>query len=72
MPSIILTATQKAYNASLPGFLREHPIPTETGQPPITEAAWIKQILTDYYYREAKQGLKKIAGESVTLEKVFE
>ena len=72
MPSITLTASQKDYNDSLPGFLREHPIPVDKNDDPImTTKEHIKKWLEDSYFREADYGTQKIAGEAVQLNRPF-
>ena len=73
MPSINLTASQEAYDASIDGFLEIFPISVdEKGEPIMTVAAMVRQKLAEYYYSIAKQGLIELAGKAVTLEKVFE
>ncbi len=83
MKSITLTATDANYNESIPGFLNQHPIPmmpdpNSTMENPLPDipqygiAQWVKKQLQTWYYQESRHGLEKIAGESVTLEKVFE
>ncbi len=74
MPNITLTALQTDYDTSLPGFLRAQKIPTDsdTGEPTMSDAAWIKDRLKAYYLREAQHGLELLAQDAVTLGKVFE
>ncbi len=71
-PSITLTASQQDFNDSLPGFLREHPVPVdENNEPTMTAGEHIKKWLQDRYYREANYGTQKIAGEAVQLNRPF-
>ena len=83
MKSITLTATDANYNESIPGFLHQHPIPMRPNLdstrknplpdiPQYTTAQWVKKQLEDWYYRESRHGLEKIASETVTLDRVFE
>ena len=71
MPSITLTATTEDYEASLPGFLHEHPIPVVNGAPIMNAGAWLKKWFEDSYFREAEEGLKRIAANAIVLNKVF-
>jgi len=67
MLSVTLTTSQKKYDKSLPGFLREHPLPEG-----MSVGQHIKTWLAGQYYKEAKYGLQKIAGDAIELEEVFE
>ena len=72
MKKITLTATDEDYDAAMPGFLKQNPIPLDDDDQPIyTPGAWIKVWLENKFYKEAKYGTKKIAGEAVTLNKPF-
>ena len=82
MKSITLTSTEEAWDISRPGFLRANPVPTEdvldedgkpTGekQPIMSDGAWVKQRMIDWYDRESNHGNKLIAQDAVQLGKVF-
>ncbi len=73
MKSMTLTAPDEDYAKSEPGFLHQHPNTEKDKEDKLvrTDDEHVAKCLSDYYNREAEWGLKKIAGETITLDKVF-
>ena len=63
MKNIAFAASDEDFDKSLPGFLREHKLPTdEDGQPTKTAIQHVQDEMIAWYNREWMNGARKIAG----------